>query len=56
MKSTEPGIVGFYRLESARIKFEEGQPIEEICLENDTTPEELMQWIDGSDEEDEDED
>lgn len=44
MNDAEPGIIGFYRMECARMTFQNGEPIEAVCREHRATPEELRRW------------
>jgi predicted phage terminase large subunit-like protein len=45
MKGAEPGIIGFYRMESARVSYQGGESIDKVCREHNTTPDELRRWI-----------
>jgi transposase-like protein len=56
MKGSEPGIIGFYRMEVAKMRFEQGESVDSICRDLEITPDELNRWIDGDDEDDEEED
>ncbi|HKF59467.1 MAG TPA: phage terminase large subunit [Blastocatellia bacterium] len=52
MKGNEPGIIGFYRMEVAKMRFEQGESVDAICRELEITPDELKAWIEGDDDDD----
>jgi predicted phage terminase large subunit-like protein len=46
MKSSEPGIITFYRLEVAKMRFKRGESANAICRDMNITPDELQDWLD----------
>jgi hypothetical protein len=57
MKSSEPGIITFYRLEVAKMRFKRGESVDTICRDMGITRHELQDWLEfdprNYDEEDE---
>jgi predicted phage terminase large subunit-like protein len=45
IKGSEPGIIGFYRMEVAKMRFQQGESIDSICSDLEITPEELNDWL-----------
>jgi predicted phage terminase large subunit-like protein len=45
MKIREPAILTYYRLEAAKTRFQQGESVDSICRNGETTPEELKDWL-----------
>jgi predicted phage terminase large subunit-like protein len=45
MKSSEPAIIAFYRLEVAKMRFQQSQSVDTICRDMGITRHELQDWL-----------
>jgi predicted phage terminase large subunit-like protein len=55
MKGSEPAIIGYYRMQVAKMRFEQGESIGSICGDLNITPDELQRWLNSDPDDDEDE-
>jgi predicted phage terminase large subunit-like protein len=56
IKGSEPAIIVFYRMEVAKMRFQQDESVNSICRDLEITPDELSRWINGEDDDYEDED